>query len=95
MAEELSTCVHLEISIITTSSLAKPSIRLNIPILAPDSGSRIEEMVWIILVLNGKELVIIGSIKRLLPIWLIEVGLFEMRGSISLGRLKSQVCSLS
>ena len=94
MAEELSFREHLQLSIIAASSLAKPSIRLNIPILAPHSGGRIEEIGRIILALNGKEPVIVGAIKRLLPIWLIEVGLFEMRGSISLGRWKSSVGSL-
>lgn len=87
MAEELSVYVQIRLFIIAASSLAKSSIRLNIPIFAPHSSGRIEEVGRIILVLNGKELVIIGSIKRLLPIWLIEVGLFEMRASISLGRL--------
>ena len=95
MAEEHLVCVFLKTSTNAVSSLAKPSIRLNIPILAPDSGSRIKEIGWIILVLNSKKLVIIGSIKRLLPIWLIEVGLFEMRVIISLVRLKIQICILS
>lgn len=76
MVEELSVCVHPRLSVIAASSLAKPSIRLNIPILAPHSSGRIEEVGWIILVLNGKELVVVGAIKRLLPIWLIEIGLF-------------------
>ena len=43
-------------------------------------------MGWIIFVLNGEELGIVGAVKRLLPIRLIEVSLFEMRGSISLDR---------
>ena len=49
-------------------TLAKPSVRLNLPILATNSGGRMKEMGRIIFGLDNAELVIIGSIKCLLPI---------------------------
>ena len=50
------------------------------------SRGRIEEIGWIIHPFNGKESAIVGAIRCLLSIWLVEVGLFEMREHISLGR---------
>lgn len=56
--------------------LAKPSVRLNLPILATNSGGRMKEMGRVMFGLNNAEIVTTGPIKRLLPIWLIEFGLF-------------------
>ena len=58
------------------SSFAKATVRLNLPILASHSGGGIEEMGWIIFGFDSAELAVIGTIERLLPVWLIEVGLF-------------------
>jgi hypothetical protein len=57
--------------------------------LAPDSGGRIKEMSWVMFVFDSAELVIVGAIKRLLPIWIHEIGLFFHARGISSGRVTS------
>ena len=72
-------------SITPALSFAKPSVRLSLPILATNGGNCIEEMGRVINSLDSAELIVIGAIERLLPIRLIEVGLFSKRHGVSSG----------
>ena len=54
---------------------AEPSVNLNLPILATNSSCGVEEMSRVVFDLDSAELVVVGAIERLLPIWLIESGL--------------------
>lgn len=51
------------------------SLRLDLPALAADGVAGVEQVVGVIFLLDGQELVIVGSPEGLLPVWLGRVGL--------------------
>lgn len=53
----------------------QPGLCLDLPVLAADGISGIEQVVGIIFLLDGQELLIVRSPEGLLPIWLGRIGL--------------------
>ena len=61
--------------------LAQPAVPLDFPFFAPDRRRAIEDATGVVFLLDGLELVVIISIKCLLPVGLVKVTLIQVSAS--------------
>lgn len=67
---------------ISNLRLAEAAVLLGLPVVGANGGDGVEEVVGVVLVLDGLELGVVGAVEDVLPVGLPEVGLVEVSGAV-------------